>query len=198
MHIKLPKLPAEFAESNARDEQQIQTIAIDPDTVQALFYHHRESDSHCLSYAGIRTLADTIGNIEVGNPSVEETPGSYLAVVPATNHSNHVRMVGVAHQPRRGRNGVLDPFAYESAVGKASRNALFKVIPESVQRAFLVKCIEEARRAERFDPEQAYSRCLQAFGKPRVKGYILSQHPYCDPMELSRGEYLTLWRELST
>jgi hypothetical protein len=210
MRIQLPALSNDFLESNHRDEAQItaetqgerktslrKTSLRKTSLAPASEYFYRlSSGAIAISYLGTRALAQQLGNITVDNPTVIETSHVIHALVAATNYHNRTRFVGAASQVKHLPDETEDTFALAKAIGKASRNALLKVIPESTIRYHLNQWVEEAHRQSCFDALHAYKCCCDSFGKVKVQGYFRKWYPELTPGDLTRSDYLELWTRL--
>jgi hypothetical protein len=125
-----------------KDEQQILQELSGSDfvsDVMSQYFYEFESGGRRivgLSYKGVKQLALHTGNITLKDLELRETPKGYIAIVKARHEAKNLEVYGVAFQPyemelRDGRK-VPDQFAVQKAVGKAQRNALRALIPETL------------------------------------------------------------------
>lgn len=101
-----------------------------------------------LSLAGVMAVAQNMGGIVCGEPKWEVSDEEYYCEISATDHHRGLTVWGNAIQPRyqQTRNGAkLDQFARMKALSKAQRNAIRKVIPETVATEMIKQVIGKGR-----------------------------------------------------
>jgi hypothetical protein len=104
-----------------------------------------------LSYAGVKEVARSAGNIGVEDLIISETEKTYRVLAKARDSTRNMVMYGVAEQPKmlRMRNGdmVEDLHGLSKAVSRAQRNALRVLIPELTIKKMIEKYLEAKKEA---------------------------------------------------
>jgi len=102
-----------------------------------------------LSYAGVKALALKQGGIHVGEPIINDYGDFWLCKVKAHDIVRNISVWGVATQRKKFklRTGdmVDDEFAIQKVVSKAERNAMRKLIPETL----IIEVIKEWREKKK-------------------------------------------------
>jgi len=130
-----------------KDEEQILT-ELQGNVIEEYVYDFEQNGRRItgLSYAGVLHVAQMMGHIHTGEPVIQEMNGGYLAKVQATDVKRNVSIWGVAFQPKNKKlkDGRIIPdyYAITIAVGKGTRNALRKLIPEK----YVIQMINEYRK----------------------------------------------------
>ena len=89
---------------------------------------------------------------------------------------------GVKKQPKKYDNGKTNPFAYEQAVSKASRNAKMRLLREDLKQATIQLAQEQkkvlkvsekngTKKLQMRNPSEAQTRLL--YGKAKSKGLVM-------------------------
>jgi len=117
----------EFETANRLDEAQIAQMK--EGCTDGLSRAYLINGKVAISYYGTLTLAETL-NIEVSDVQVKQASQGKVATAKATNPKTGVTQCGAHSQPTL-LNGLMpDNDAQIKAQGKATRNAILKVIPE--------------------------------------------------------------------
>lgn len=152
--VPAPELPAEalIAIDRAEDEQIIKRITdINVQPYYAYAYQimtkHGPVDIVGISVDGAREIARLLGNIKVGTDiKVEDRGDYYYAVVPVTDLTRNITLLGVARQSKyRVGEGFsqdeqrVDEWAFVAAINKAQRNGILAVAPQDVVQQIVQK-----------------------------------------------------------
>jgi hypothetical protein len=101
-----------------------------------------------LSYAGVKEVARSAGNIGVEDIKIMETDHTYRVLAKARDSVRNMQMFGVAEQSKvmHTRSGdVEDGHALSKAVSRAQRNALRVLIPELTIKTMIEKYLDEKK-----------------------------------------------------
>lgn len=94
-----------------------------------------------LTYAGIKTIIQRMGNITIEDVVVTETEDTYRAKAIVRNTKNNMQVLGIVEQSKtmklKDGTTVRDEFALQKATSKAIRNAYRLLIPEAVASAII-------------------------------------------------------------
>lgn len=131
-----PKEAEEFKALETRDDEQI-LAELKGELIQEYVYSFPMGGREVvgLSYAGVKAIAQSRGNIKVSMPEIEDRGDFWLVKCLAEDTRWGLQMPGVSIQHKKMKiRGELvdDDFCLQKAVSKATRNAIRGVIPESV------------------------------------------------------------------
>ncbi len=156
------QLPSQlFEQFDRADEDQI-VAELMGGVVEEYAYQFKQGGATVtgLSLAGVMNVAQNMGGITCdGPPRWEITDDEYYCEIAAVDHHRGLKLWGNAAQARRYANGSVDTFARQKALSKAQRNAVRKVIPETIATKMLEAFIGgrkpgQARPAARPQREQ--------------------------------------------
>lgn len=108
-----------------------------------------------LSLPGVMAVAQRMGGITCGQPIWSVTDADITCDISATDHKVGLTVWGTASAPFE-EYGKRDKFARAKALSKAQRNAIRKVIPETVATQMLAAFLSEKRggKQQRQQPQQ--------------------------------------------
>jgi len=116
---------------------------------------------------GAKELANLLGNIKVSADIKAEDRGDYIyAIVPVTNMTRNVTLLGAAGQPKyivgegMELTDRIDPTAFVKAISKAQRNGILAVAPQETI-AEIIKRLD-TKAIKKLQPPPTY-------GKPKLK-----------------------------
>jgi hypothetical protein len=137
-------LPTElFLDFDRRDEAQIEAELLGGVVAEYAYRFDQGGQTVTgLSLAGVMAVAQNMGGITCDDaPRWEITDEDYYCEIAATDHGRGLKLWGNASQPKylRRRDGTqwLDPHARAKALSKAQRNAVRKLIPETLATKML-------------------------------------------------------------
>jgi hypothetical protein len=150
-------LPTElFLDFDRRDEAQIEAELLGGVVAEYAYRFDQGAGAVTgLSLAGVMAVAQHMGGITCDEPPHWEIgEDEYYCEIAATDHGRGLKLWGNASQPKylRRRDGqqILDPHARAKALSKAQRNAVRKLIPETLAtkmlEAYLAGQQPQARR----------------------------------------------------
>jgi hypothetical protein len=100
-----------------------------------------------LSWAGVKEVARTAGNIEVEDLKIAETDKSFRVQAKARDTKRNVAMFGIAEQSKtmKLKNGdiIEDGHALSKCVSRAQRNAIRVLIPELTIKTMIEQYLKE-------------------------------------------------------
>ena len=140
-------VPAEqepFLSMDKRDEEQI-LAELRGEVIEEYVYSYSQGgiEKVRLSWAGIKAVAQKMGNISIEEIKIQETDTAYRVLAKARDVIKNITMFGVSEaaktQTLRDGRVVPDPFALQKAVSKAQRNAIRALIPETVIQAMIAE-----------------------------------------------------------
>jgi len=103
-----------------------------------------------LSWAGVKEVVRSAGNIEVEDLKITETDKTYRVLAKGRDTIRNVSMFGIAEQSKmmRLKSGDLveDMHSLSKCVSRAQRNALRVLIPEATIKMTIEKYLEEKKR----------------------------------------------------
>lgn len=156
-------LPTQLFETFDRaDDEQI-IAELQGGVIEEYAYQFKSGDQTVtgLSLAGVMAVAQNMGGITCGQPVWVITDDEITCDISATDHGRGLTVWGTATEMRemQTRNGPKpDKFARAKALSKAQRNAIRKVIPETVATRMLKQYLSgkrpEARRPIAQPPRQ--------------------------------------------
>jgi hypothetical protein len=158
----------EFETANRLDEAQIAQMK--EGCTDGLSRAYLINGKVAISYYGTLTLAETL-NIEVSDVQVKQASQGKVATAKAMNPKTGVTQCGAHSQPTL-LNGLMpDNDAQIKAQGKATRNAILKVIPEYVVYAFANKYAQSVPDAPLCDGTEPMKASTQKKHNTSKKGY---------------------------
>jgi len=112
---------------------------------------------------GAKELANLLGNIKVSSDIKAEDRGDYIyAIVPVTNMTRNVTLLGAAGQPKyivgegMELTDRIDPTAFVKAISKAQRNGILAVAPQETI-AEIVKRLD-VKAIKKLQPPPTYGK----------------------------------------
>lgn len=102
-----------------------------------------------LSFAGVMEVARNQGNIRMIDLQVEDKGDIYFAKCKGRDDKNGLEIFGVATQAKKMttyKGEIDDPFAIIKAAGKAQRNVLRRLIPETAAKVYLEEALKKKRQ----------------------------------------------------
>jgi hypothetical protein len=116
---------------------------------------------------GAKEIANLLGNIKVSSDIKAEDRGDYIyAIVPVTNMSRNVTLLGAAGQPKyivgegMELTDRIDPTAFVKAISKAQRNGILAVAPQETI-AEIIKRLD-AKAIKKLPAPPAYGKPVPA------------------------------------
>jgi len=98
-------------------------------------------EKYYLTYVGIKTIIQRMGNVSIEDIVVKETDNTYVVKAIVRNIKNNVQVIGISEQSKtmRLKDGTVcrDEYALQKSVSKAIRNAYRLLIPEPVAQAII-------------------------------------------------------------
>jgi len=112
---------------------------------------------------GAKELANLLGNIRVSADIRAEDRGDYIyAIVPVTNMTRNVTLLGAAGQPKyivgegMELTDRIDPTAFVKAISKAQRNGILAVAPQETIAEIVKKL--DVKAIKKLQPPPAYGK----------------------------------------